>query len=103
MTDNEQRQKWQHDDKRWRWVLGIGLTILTATGGHLVTGVWWASGINQRVANVEEQHQRQRASISALELSQNTDRVAAARQEQALTDALRILRDIERILRNGRE
>jgi hypothetical protein len=105
MTESElkeQRQKWHQDETRWKWAFGLMVTVMVATTGHLVTGVFWAGSINERVAGVEARYERQRHNISALELSQNTDRIAAARQEQALEDALRILRDIETILRGGR-
>lgn len=98
MTDNEQRAKWQRDETRWRWVIGLVITVFLGTLGHLGTGLWWASDINSRVTTVERDQRAQQAEISTLTTNLAADRVQAARQETKLEEALRILHRLERVI-----
>ena len=105
MTDNEQREKWQHDEQRWRWVFGIGVTLLLATGGHLVTGVWWASSITERMGVIEQRHQRlsdrtdarsaqHERGMTLMQSEIQADRVVNARQEQKLETVIKLLEEM---------
>ena len=117
MTDQEQRAKWQHDEKRWKRIFGIVVSIFIATAGHFGTGVWWASGITQRVAVVEARHQRladrtdERATrnetnLALMQAEIQADRIANARQEQKLETVIQLLEEmrteIQRMMQRGR-
>lgn len=107
MTDQEQRKKWQQDESRWKWAFGLLLTALLATFSHAAVGVWWASGINEKVVNLElnktrelerlqEQSARHRDRIIALTAEVSSDRILAARIDQRLATMEQILRDLSR-------
>jgi hypothetical protein len=98
MTDpelNELRRKWDADQTRWRWAFTIAVTIGVAIAGQMGTTLWWASDINTRVATVERRSDAHRNELSQIVASAHADRVLAARQEQKLEEALRILRVLE--------
>lgn len=107
MTDQEQRKKWQQDESRWRWAFGLLLTALLATFSHTAVGVWWAAGVNEKVANLEiskirelerlqEQSARHRDRITTLTAELSSDRILAARIDQRLATMEQILRDLSR-------
>ena len=110
MTDNEQRAKWRADEQRWRKVITLCVAILSATGVHLGAGIWWASGINERMATVESRHdrlqersdvrsERQDARLSLLQAELQADRVTTARQEQKLEQVITLLEEMRQDIR----
>lgn len=107
MTEQEHRQERVEDAQKWRWVIGILVTIALFLLTQAALAIWWASDINRRVQQIESRQADAVAEggvVSDLVASQDKQiAVLVTRfdeQARRLDQALAELRDNNNLLRD---
>lgn len=107
MSEQEHRQERLEDAQKWRWVIGILVTIAIFLLTQAAFAIWWASDINSRVQQIESRQAdavRDGRIVSDLVASQDTQiAVLVTRideQTRQLDRALSELQDNNGLLRD---